>query len=85
VRSEYLMFVSQENNNKWYKMTERDDGTFLAQWGRVGFEGQSKAYPIGKWDSQLRSKLDKGYTKVAGHGSGDFASGGLCQCCGWGC
>jgi poly [ADP-ribose] polymerase len=63
------MFVSQENNNKWYRMTERDDGTFLAQWGRVGAEGQSKAYPIDKWESQLRSKLAKGYTKVAGHGS----------------
>jgi poly [ADP-ribose] polymerase len=71
MRSEYLMFVSQENNNKWYRMTERDDGTFLAQWGRVGSEGQSKAYPVDKWDSQLRSKLDKGYTRVAGHGVGE--------------
>jgi poly [ADP-ribose] polymerase len=69
MRSEYLMFVSQENNNKWYQMTERDDGTFLAPWGRVGSEGQSKVYPISKWDSQLWSKLDKGYTKVVGHGS----------------
>jgi poly [ADP-ribose] polymerase len=71
MRSEYLMFVSQENNNKWYRMTERDDGTFLAQWGRVGSDGQSKVYPIGNWESQLRSKLLKGYSKVAGHGSGE--------------
>jgi poly [ADP-ribose] polymerase len=68
------MFVSQENNNKWYRMTERDDGTFLAQWGRVGSEGQSKAYPADKWDSQLRSKLDKGYTRVAGHGLSEVSA-----------
>jgi poly [ADP-ribose] polymerase len=68
------MFVSQENNNKWYRMTERDDGTFLAQWGRVGSEGQSKAYPIGNWNSQLRSKLAKGYTRVAGHGLSEDVS-----------
>jgi poly [ADP-ribose] polymerase len=68
MRSEYLMFVSQNNNNKWYRMTERDDGTFLAQWGRVGASGQSKVYPGSMWDSQLRSKLAKGYTRVAGHG-----------------
>jgi poly [ADP-ribose] polymerase len=50
-------------------MTERDDGTFLAQWGRVGSEGQSMAYPIAKWDVLLGAKLAKGYTKVVGHGS----------------
>jgi poly [ADP-ribose] polymerase len=49
-------------------MTERDDGTFLAEWGRVGYAGQSKAYPGSKWGMQLRSKLAKGYTRVAGHG-----------------
>jgi poly [ADP-ribose] polymerase len=68
MRSEYLMFVSQNNNNKWYRMAERDDGTFLAQWGRVGAAGQDKVYPGSMWDSQLRSKLAKGYTRVAGHG-----------------
>jgi len=69
MRSEYLMFVSQDNHNKWYRMTERDDGQFLAEWGRVGAAGQSTLYPMGKWDSQLRSKLAKGYTTVVGHGS----------------
>jgi poly [ADP-ribose] polymerase len=62
-------FEEEVASNKWYRMTERDDGTFLAQWGRVGAEGQSKVYPVDKWDSQLRSKLAKGYTQVAGHGS----------------
>jgi poly [ADP-ribose] polymerase len=63
------MFVSQENSNKYYKLTEKDDGTFLAEWGRVGASPQSTVYPMSKWDSQLKSKLAKGYTKVAGHGS----------------
>jgi poly [ADP-ribose] polymerase len=49
-------------------MTERDDGTFLAEWGRVGAVGQYKVYPGSKWGEQLRSKLAKGYTRVAGHG-----------------
>jgi poly [ADP-ribose] polymerase len=62
------MFVSQSNNNKFYRMTERDDGTFLAEWGRVGAAGQNKIYPGSKWDGQLRSKLAKGYTRVVGHG-----------------
>jgi poly [ADP-ribose] polymerase len=71
MKSEYLMFVSAENNNKWYRMTERDDGDFLAEWGRVGSAGQSKIYPGSMWDSQLKSKLSKGYTRVVGHGSSD--------------
>ena len=70
MRSEYLMFVSQENNNKFYKMTENGD-SFLAEWGRVGAAGQSKVYPLSRWESQLNEKLAKGYTRVVGHGSVD--------------
>ena len=69
MNSEYLMFVSQDNNNKWYKMTERDDGQFLAEWGRVGAAGQTKVYPGFRWEEILREKLGKGYTRVVGHGS----------------
>ena len=70
MQSEYLMFVSQDNNNnKWYRMSEMDDGRFKAEWGRVGAAGQSTFYPMSRWDTQLREKLGKGYTKVVGHGS----------------
>ena len=28
--------VSDQNNNKVYRMTENSDNTFTAEWGRVG-------------------------------------------------
>ena len=69
MNSEYLLFVSQDNHNKWYRMTERDDGQFLAEWGRVGAAGQTKLYPAFRWEEILREKLGKGYTRVVGHGT----------------
>ena len=63
------MFVSQDNNNKFYKMNESGDGTFTVLWGRVGTGGQSTKYPISQWDAKLNEKLKKGYTRVAGHSS----------------
>jgi len=72
--SEYLMFVSQSNNNKYYKLSEQSDGNFLAEWGRVGASPQSTTYPMSRWESILKEKLGKGYTRVVGHGSGDTST-----------
>ena len=57
----YLVFVSENNNNKFYHM-KRNGNTFTATWGRVGTAGQCKSYPISQWDKKLQEKLAKGYT-----------------------
>lgn len=51
------------NNNKYYNMTELDDGTFKAEYGRVGGHMATEIYPMSKWDSKYKEKLSarKGY------------------------
>lgn len=59
-----LIFVEGRdgaNDNKYYNMTERSDGTFLAEYGRVDKTRQTKVYSMSKWNSTLSSKLRKGY------------------------
>ena len=56
-----LIMITTENNNKYYNMTEQADGTFAVEYGRVGATKQVTSYPMSKWDSQLNSKLKKGY------------------------
>lgn len=58
----YLVKVEAgENNNKYYRMTKNGD-VFDVEYGRIGASGkQTMQYPISKWDSQLKSKLKKGY------------------------
>lgn len=62
MRSVYLIKVDAGvNNNKFYRITPKDDGTFLAEWGRVGGHTSSKVYPASRFQSTLNSKLRKGY------------------------
>lgn len=56
--------VTEINNNKFYHMSDLEDGTFLAKWGRVGVTETSKVYPISKWNSTYNKKVNKGYTDV---------------------
>lgn len=55
----------EANNNKFWHGFLYDDGTVKAEWGRVGYSGDS-----GEWDGgadylekKLREKLKKGYTE----------------------
>lgn len=61
----YLIKVEPgANNNKFYKMSENSDGTFTAEYGRVGAtKPAQEVYPMEKWDTKLREKLSsrKGY------------------------
>ncbi len=60
----YLIKVEPgANNNKWYRMTEKGDGTFLAEYGRVGGHTATEIYPMSKWDSKYKEKISsrKGY------------------------
>lgn len=57
--------VSDQNNNKWYRMTDLDDGNFKVEYGRVGGSTATETYPIYKWDSKYKEKLKKGYRDVS--------------------
>lgn len=59
-----LVMVTSENNNKFYEMTENSDGTFLAEWGRVGASSQKQTYPIYQWDKKYNEKVRKGYKDI---------------------
>lgn len=48
------------NANKYYKMIP-EGNSFRVEYGRVGSNPQTDSYDISRWDSQLRSKLKKGY------------------------
>ncbi len=61
------------NNNKYWNAKAFDDGTWSAEWGRVGCENPDS----GTWnesektlDSVVRSKLKKGYTEQKTIGEG---------------
>lgn len=59
-----LVLVS-ENNNKWYRMTDTDDGYFKVEYGRVGGSTATEVYPIHKWNSKYKEKLKKGYKDIS--------------------
>lgn len=55
------------NNNKYYNMTENSDGTFTAEYARVGAAKPAKEiYPMSKWETKYKEKtsLKKGYKDV---------------------
>lgn len=51
------------NNNKFYNMSELGDGNFKAEYGRVGNNPAVEIYPMSKWDKKYKEKLSerKGY------------------------
>ena len=57
----YLIMVTSDNHNKFYNCEPNSDGTFTVKYGRVGGHESTKIYPMSKWDSQINSKLKKGY------------------------
>jgi len=52
-----LTMTSENNNNKYYNMTELGDGTFEAHYGRVGATGVREIYPMSSWDKKYKEKL----------------------------
>ena len=57
----YLIMTTAVNNNKYYNCFPNSDGTFTVKYGRVGGHESTTTYPMSKWDSQINSKLKKGY------------------------
>lgn len=58
-----LMMVTAGNNNKFYNMFPQGD-SLVVEWGRVGATPQKTTYPISKWNSLYRSKVNKGYKDI---------------------
>lgn len=57
----YLVMVTTNNNNKFYKMIPHGS-TFTAEYGRLGNDSfQTKEYPISKFNSIYNQKIGKGY------------------------
>lgn len=67
-----LIYVEvDQNSNKVWQGTVLNDGSFVAQWGRVGNQLQSKTYSLNsltlarnKFARMKRQKLRKGYTEA---------------------
>ena len=57
----YLVMVTSENNNKFYKQIPVDDNTWIAEYGRIGSTSTKRTYSMSVWDSKYREKLRKGY------------------------
>ena len=56
----YLVMVTQNNNNKYYRMIPQGD-RFEVEFGRVGASCQHASYPISQWNKKYNEKIRKGY------------------------
>lgn len=64
IRPTYLILVSGDvNSNKYYNLFP-DGDQFRVEYGRVDSTKTTKYYPISKFESQVKSKLKKGYKDV---------------------
>jgi len=63
IRPTYLIMVTTANNNKYYNLFP-EDGQFRVEYGRVDATKTTRYYPMSKWDSQISSKLKKGYQDI---------------------
>ena len=64
VRPTYLILVSGDaNSNKYYNCFPEGD-QFKVQYGRVDSTKTERYYPMSKWNSQISSKIKKGYQDV---------------------
>lgn len=58
----YLVMVSTNNNNKYYKMLPNvDASSFTVEYGRVGAGHQTRTYSLSQWDKKYNEKIRKGY------------------------
>lgn len=61
-----LTMVSENNNNKFYRMIPSADGNyFVAEYGRIGCANpQRRTYPIWQYSEKYDEKINKGYRDV---------------------
>ncbi len=58
-----LVFISENNNNKFYIMEEKN-GQLHIEYGRIDHTSTKLTKSMGEWESILRSKIKKGYKDV---------------------
>lgn len=63
IRPTYLIMVTTANNNKFYNLFP-DGSEFRVEYGRIDATKTTARYPMSKWESQIKSKLKKGYVDV---------------------
>lgn len=63
IKPTYLIFVSADNHNKYYNLFP-EENQFKVVYGRVDSTKTERYYPISKWNSQINSKIKKGYIDV---------------------
>lgn len=59
-----LVFISKNNNNKFYEMQELNNEMFEVTFGRIEASAQKVQYPISKWNTTYRSKIKKSYVDI---------------------
>jgi poly [ADP-ribose] polymerase len=63
IRPTYLIMVTTANNNKYYNLFPEGD-QFRVEYGRVDATKTTTYYPMSKWNTQISSKLKKGYQDI---------------------
>jgi poly [ADP-ribose] polymerase len=61
-----LVCVTGDNNNKYYNLYEQNDGSFIAQYGRIQGTETIHPYRMNEWDKIYRDKTNpkKGYKDI---------------------
>lgn len=60
-KTRYLVMVTPDNHNKFYKQIPVDDNTWIAEYGRIGSTSTKRTYSMSVWDSKYNEKIRKGY------------------------
>ena len=60
----YLVMVTENNNNKYYKMIPGSGGKWTAEYGRIGASCQRAEYSESKFYQKYNEKIRKGYADV---------------------
>ncbi len=63
IRPTYLVMTTAANNNKYYNAFPEGD-QFRVEYGRIDATKTTMYYPISKFESQIKSKIKKGYVDV---------------------
>lgn len=64
MRSVELVFVSKDNNNKFYRMFERND-KLEVEHDQYGHTPSFVSYPLRDWDKKYNEKIKKGYKDIS--------------------
>ena len=63
IRPTYLVMTTAANNNKFYNLFPEGE-RFRVEYGRIDTTKTTAYYPMSKWNSQIASKIRKGYVDV---------------------